>query len=410
MADRTVLAHGLVIDGTGADPVEGSIVVEDGRIVDVVTAPGIPGGTDGRVLRCDGRAVLPGLIDAHVHVGAIDVNIMGQHRRYLPSEAALRMGRIVTETLLQGFTTVRDAGGADAGFRTAVERGVVDGPRLRVSGRPLSQTGGHGDDRTPAEQVHPDQSVGIGSVVADGVDGVRRAAREELRRGADQLKVMASGGAMSPTDRLEATQYSVEELRTIVAEAQAAGTYVLAHAYTPAAIRNAVAAGVHSIEHGNLLDVDTAKFMVDRGTYLDPTLVTYEKLYEEGERHGVPRENLDKIATAHDAGIQGLRRAYEAGVAIASGSDLLGEQARHKARELAIKARVLGAMGALVAATRTNAEMMGLAAEIGTVEPGKRADLLVVDGNPLDDLSLLSERQRLLVIMKDGRDYKNALL
>ena len=409
MADRTVLAHALVIDGTGADPVEGSVVVEDGRIVDVVTAPGIPGGTDGRVLRCDGRAVIPGLIDAHVHVGALDVNIMGQHRRYLPSETALRMGRVLTETLLQGFTTVRDAGGADAGFRVAVERGVVVGPRLRVSGRPLSQTGGHGDDRTPAEHTHADPAVGMGSVVADGVEGVRRAAREELRRGADQLKVMASGGAMSPADRLEATQYSVDELRAAVAEARAAGTYVLAHAYTPAAIRGAVEAGVHSIEHGNLLDADTAKLMADQGTYLDPTLVTYEKLYEEGDRHGVPRENLEKIAIAHDAGMEGLRLAYEAGVSIGSGSDLLGELARHKARELAIKARVLGAMGALVAATRTNAEMMGLADEVGTVEPGKRADLVVVDGNPLDDLSLLSEQQRLLVVMKDGHDYKNSL-
>ncbi|MQA84769.1 MAG: amidohydrolase family protein [Streptosporangiales bacterium] len=409
MAERTVLGQGLIVDGTGAEPFEGSVVVEDGRIADVVAGSAVPGGAGARVLRCDGRAVIPGLIDAHVHIGAVDVNIMGQHRRYLPSEAALRMGRILTETLLQGFTTVRDAGGADAGFRAAVERGVVAGPRLRVSGRPLSQTGGHGDDRTPAETTHPDAGIGIMGVVADGVDGVRRAAREELRRGADQIKVMASGGAMSPADRLETTQYSVDELRAIVAEAQAAGRYVLAHAYTPAAIRNAVDAGVHSVEHGNLLDAETAALMARRGVYLDPTLVTYEKLYEEGERYGVPRENLDKIATAHDAGIEGLRRAHRAGVSIASGSDLLGELARHKARELAIKASVLGPMGALVAATRTNAEMMGLADEIGTLEPGKHADLLVVDGNPLDDLSLLADEDRLLVVMRDGREYKNDL-
>jgi imidazolonepropionase-like amidohydrolase len=245
--------------------------------------------------------------------------------------------------------------------------------------------------------------------VADGPDQVRRAAREELRRGADQIKVMAGGGVMSPTDRLEATQYSLAELRAAVEVARAAGSYVLAHAYTPDAIRVCVEAGVRSVEHGNLIDAATARLMAERGVFLVPTLVTYEKLHEEGERHGLSRENLDKLATVIDAGLESLRLARAAGVRIASGSDLLGPLVRHRGRELAIKAQVLGAMGAIEAATRTNAELMGLADEVGTVEPGKQADLIVVDGDPLDDPGLLGRPETLSVVVTAGRLHKMTL-
>jgi imidazolonepropionase-like amidohydrolase len=245
--------------------------------------------------------------------------------------------------------------------------------------------------------------------LADGPDRVLWAAREELRRGADQLKVMAGGGVMSPTDRLEATQFSLPELRAAVGAARAAGTYVLAHAYTPDAIGQAVAAGVRSIEHGNLLDEPTAQLLAEHGVFLVPTLVTYEKLYEGGERIGLRRENLDKLAVVIDAGLESLRIAQAAGVKIGSGSDLLGPLSRHRGRELALKAQVLGAMGAIVASTRTNAELLGLADEIGTVAVGKRADLIVVDGDPLEDPALLGRPETTPVVVTDGRPYKLAL-
>jgi imidazolonepropionase-like amidohydrolase len=247
------------------------------------------------------------------------------------------------------------------------------------------------------------------SNIADGVDEVRRAVRTQLRRGADQIKVMAGGGVASPTDRLESVQYRPDELSAAVAEAQAAGTYVLAHAYTPEAIRAAVEAGVRSIEHGNFLDDATASLMAARGTFLVPTFVTYEKLHEYGAERGLTAAQLAKLDLVLGSGLDGLRRAHQAGVRIASGSDLLGDLARYKTRELVIKASVLGAHAALVATTKTNAELIGIADEVGTIEPGKRADLLVVDGDPLADIGLLQDQDNLRVIVKAGEIYKHRL-
>jgi imidazolonepropionase-like amidohydrolase len=405
----TAFLNAVIVSGDGGPPVPGSVVIEGARIVDVIEE-GAPSVSTDRAVDCAGRTLLPGLIDAHVHIGALDVDIRDQQRRYFDSEAALRMGRALTDLLDQGYTTVRDAGGADAGFRLAVEQGVVAGPRLRVSGQPLSQTGGHGDRRARTEHTAARGArVGLVSRIADGPDEVRRAARDQLRRGADQIKVMAGGGVMSPTDRLDAVQYSLPELRAAVEAARATGSYVLAHAYTPEAIQVAVEAGVRSIEHGNLLDEATARLMAQRGVFLVPTLVTYEKLHEQGERYGIDRERLDKLAQVIDAGLASLRTAQAAGVRIGSGSDLLGPLSRHRGRELAIKAQVLGAMGAIVASTRTNAELLGLDAEIGTVTPGKRADLVVVDGDPLDDPGLLGRPETTPVVVAGGRLHRNQL-
>jgi imidazolonepropionase-like amidohydrolase len=405
----TGFINATIVTGTGAEPFSGSVVIEGDRIADVFEGDDRPNGTDATV-DCAGRTLLPGLLDAHVHIGSIDVDIDNQPRKYFDSDLALRAGRNLTDLLDQGFTTARDAGGADAGFRRAVEQGVIDGPRLLVSGRPLSQTGGHGDGRLATEYAEAvGATVGMAFHLVDSPDQVRRAVREELRRGADQIKVLAGGGVMSPTDRLESVQFSEPELRAAVEAAEAAGTYVLAHAYTPGAIRQAVAAGVRSIEHGNLLDPPTAALMAERGVFLVPTLITYEMLYEEGERHGLTKEHLAKLQLVIDAGLESLRIAEAAGVRIGSGSDLLGPLARHRGRELAIQAQVLGPMGAIVAATRTNAELFGLDAEIGTVEPGKRADLIVVDGDPLADPSILGRPEATPVIVTGGRLYKQEL-
>ena len=406
MTARVVLEEATVVSATGAPPFEGAVVVEDGRIADVVEGRRSPGGGEERVVRLAGRSLLPGLIDAHVHAAAVDADIGGQGRRRYESEIAVLAGVALEEMLARGFTTVRDAGGVDAGLRRAFDQGAIAGPRLLVSGRPLSQTGGHGDQRSATDYSDPggcEPHVGLVHTIADGPDEVRRAAREELRRGANQIKVMASGGVVSPTDRLESVQYSFDELSSAVAVAEAVGTYVLAHAYTPSSIGVCVAAGVRSIEHGNLLDGPTAKLMAEHGTFLVPTLVTYEKLHDEGARHGVPRESLDKLARIVDAGLESLTIAASEGVRIASGSDLLGPMRRYQGEEVGIKARALGSMAAIIATTRTNAELLGLEREIGTIEAGKRADLVVVGGSALDEPQLLGRPGGVVLVMRDGR-------
>ncbi|HSZ39119.1 MAG TPA: amidohydrolase family protein [Trebonia sp.] len=414
-----VFTNATVLPCTGADPVEGAtVIVEDGVIKDIVTGPaagtsGVGAGAAGADrVDCAGRTLMPGLIDAHVHVCSLDVEIARQGREIPTSLLAYEIAAVIRRTLDQGYTTIRDAGGADWGMKEAVARGLITGPRMFVSGHPLSQTGGHGDSRTLAESdpgCGCGARIGMGSNIADGPDGVRKAAREQLRRGADAIKVMAGGGVASPTDALESLQYEPEELAAAVGAARAAGTYVLAHAYTPPAIRNAVEAGVKSVEHGNFLDAPTAELMAARGTYLVPTFVAYEKLYEEGRQHGFAAGKLKKLDLVLGAGLDSLRHATAAGVRIASGSDLLGPLARHKTRELAIKAKELGAHATLIATTRTNAELLGIGDETGTVEPGKAADLLVVDGDPLEDISVLQDLARLPVVMKGGEFHRRSL-
>jgi imidazolonepropionase-like amidohydrolase len=413
VAETTLLTNALLIDCTGADPHERASVVVEGEKLREVRSGGVgsTGGYD-TVIDCAGMTLLPGLTDAHVHVGAVDVNILDQHREHPSNLVVLMMARILEDTLMQGFTTVRDAGGADWSFKAAVERGIVEGPRLLVSDRPLSQTGGHGDKRRMSETQDAEifcPTAGMRSIVCDGADEVRRAAREQLRMGADQIKVMASGGAMSPADELSATQYTRDELRAAVEEAEAARTYVMAHAYNDGSVRNCLKSGVRSIEHGNLIDEETAQLIAEAGAYLVPTLVTYEALSEEGRSYGVPEAVIRKIDEAREHGIRALRFAYEAGAKIASGSDLLGPLQNRKARELEIKTEVMSPMQSLVSATRTNAELFGMADEIGTVEGDKLADLLVVDGNPLENMAVLQKLDNLKLIMKGGRVVKNEL-
>jgi imidazolonepropionase-like amidohydrolase len=409
----TLLTNAFLVDCAGNEPRErASVVVEGERISEVRFGdPGPTGGHDA-IVDCAGMTLMPGLTDAHVHIGAVDVNILDQHREHPSNLVALMMARTLEDTLQQGFTTVRDAGGTDWSFKAAVERGIVEGPRLLVSDRPLSQTGGHGDWRRATETQSPEifcPTAGMRSVVCDGADGVRRAAREQLRLGADQIKVMASGGAMSPADELSATQYALEELRAAVEEAEAARTYVMAHAYNDESVRNCLEAGVRSIEHGNLIDEETARLITQAGAYLVPTLVTYEALSKEGKSYNVPDDVIRKIDEARELGIQALRFAREAGVKIASGSDLLGPLQDRKARELEIKTEVLSPMESLVSATKTNSSLFGMEDEIGTVEEGKLADLLVVDGNPLENIAVLQKKSNLKLIMKGGRAFKSEL-
>jgi imidazolonepropionase-like amidohydrolase len=408
----TVFTNALLIDCTGADPVEGAaVVVEDGRIKDVA-ANGTVGPLPGRVTTFDlaGRTLMPGLTDAHVHICAVTENITDQHRHYPPSYIAARAMKRAEECLLQGFTTVRDAGGADYGFRLLLEEGHFPGPRLLVSGNYISQTGGHGDKRRRSEWTDPiDCCVGMVGFIADGPDAVRRAARENIRRDVDQIKIMASGGAMSPSDELDTTQFTVAEMRAAVEEAQAVGKYVLSHAYSDTAVRRAIEAGVRSIEHGNLIREAAAQAIRDADAFLVPTMVTYEAIYREGKRYGIGDHQIAKIDLARQQSIQGLTYAYKAGCKIGSGSDLLGDMATQRAVEFELKAQVMKPMEVLLSATKVNAELFRMTDKIGSVTPGKYADLIVLEGNPLKNLRAFQNQDNLKIIMKGGRVHKHTL-
>ena len=404
----TLFRHGRIFDGAGEELLEDvEVLVEGSRIVEVSDVP-IRSGT-AEVVDLRGRTLMPGLIDAHFHAIAASPDL-GAVEHMPPSLIAQHARANLEATLLRGFTTVRDAAGADYGLARAIEAGLIAGPRLFYSGHALSQTGGHGDFRS-YESEPAICSCGLGarhfSTVADGVPEVRRAAREELRRGATQIKIMGSGGVSSPSDPISNLQYSEEEIRAAVWEAHSWGTYVMAHVYTPEAIRRCVEYGVRSVEHANLIDAGTAAFAAERGAFVVPTLATYESLGRRGASLGLPRVSLDKLGAVSDAGVASLEILRDAGVKTGFGTDLLGAMHEDQLTEFGIRARALPNVEILRQATSLNAEMLGRSGELGTVAPDALADLIVVDGDPIADLGVLSGRgERISLVMKGGRVFK----
>ena len=301
------------------------VVSIDGKISNIGPDAEAPSGA--RVIDGTGKFVIPGLIDCHVHVVASSADF--RSLTWTPaSYVYAQTARIMGQMLRRGFTTVRDLSGADFGLAMAQQEGLLDGPKIHFCGHALSQTGGHGDMRLPGEDHEPNGRgcCGIGRV-ADGVDAVRAAARDELRKGAHHIKIMASGGVSSPTDRIDSTQYSMEEMRAAVEEAEAANRYVAAHAYTARAINRALEAGVRSIEHGNLLDDESLRLFLEKDAFLVPTLVTYWALKEEGRSFGLTEEMWAKVDSVLTSGLEAIARAHEAGVKMAFGTDLLGRHA-----------------------------------------------------------------------------------
>ncbi len=402
MPDR-VFQNATLLDVRAGALREGSVRIEGDRIVEVADGPIRHGGVPESDLR--GQVLMPGLIDAHVHAVITTMNL-GALQQRPATLVALEAARVLEGMLCRGFTSVRDAGGADWGLAEAVDRGLIRGPRLFHAGRVLSQTGGHGDLRSRGQedglcacQIH---SSGF-SHVADGVDAVRKAAREELRRGARQIKIMASGGVASPSDPVWNVQYSREEMRAIVEEARGWRTYAMAHAYTPEAITRAVEAGVRTIEHGNLIDREAASRMAARGAFLVPTLVTYFAIDELGRALGFPEVSQRKVRDVLDAGLASVEIARAAGVELGFGTDLLGETHEQQSRELGLRAQVETPLDVIRSATLVNARILGMEGELGEIAVGARADLLVVDGDPLADLGRLQEpEQHLRLVMKDG--------
>ncbi|MBB4222343.1 metal-dependent hydrolase family protein [Variovorax guangxiensis] len=408
MTNAVLFQNANLLDPQRAELLEDHhILVEDGVVREVSDKP--IHSPSARAIDVRGKTVMPGLIDLHVHVIAVELNLARQV--HMPNVlVTLRSVPILRGMLRRGFTTVRDAGGAGFAFKQAVDSGLAQGPRLFVSGRALSQTGGHGDMRARSDYMGNGDGVcatcvrvGALARVADGVDAVRKAVREELQMGADQIKIMASGGVASPTDPVGAFGYSEDEIRAIVAEAQGRDTYVMAHAYTAAAIARAVRCGVRTIEHGNLVDAPTATLMAQLGAYVVPTLVTYDALATEGESLGLPAESVAKVASVREAGLRSLEIYKAAGVKMGYGSDLLGESQRLQSDEFRLRAEVLSPAEAIASATTVGAEILGMSDRLGRLVPGALADLLVVDGNPLRDIGcLLGQGERIPIVMKEG--------
>ena len=410
---RQVISNANLFDAAAGVMRPGTTVVIEGDRIAAVSQQPLQVDDAARHIDAGGRALLPGLIDAHVHVTATSHDFLATAMQ-AASLTAAESSRVMREMLRRGFTSVRDAAGADYGLQDAQTRGLFEGPRLFISGQPISQTGGHADMRPKGvrqrEFLCSCAGLGIAGAIADGVGEVRRAVREQVRTGANQIKIMAGGGISSPTDPIDGTQFSVDELRAAVEEAEAANLYALAHAYSPRAVTRAVQAGVRSIEHGNLIDEATAREMKRCGAYFVPMLATYAALAEEGARLGWSPAMLEKLARVQDQGLNAVRLARAEGVPIVFGTDLLGHMHGRQNSEFALRAPAVPPLELLQSATITAARLMRQEALIGQIVPGAYADLLLVDGDPTLGLGMLERpEQGIRMLMQGGRVVEDRL-
>lgn len=401
-----VIRNAELLDCTGADPQPGMDVAVTGSAISGI-GRGI-GNSPERVIDATGLTLMPGLTDAHVHMGLVSsAGGIGD----LPwIEYVFTVRRIIENTLQEGFTTVRDAGGLDPHWARLVDRGVIDGPRILPSGSVLSQTGGHGDLRPAHHLEHPRGSIpGLSATpeIVDGVDEVRRAAREQLRKGATQIKVFSSGGVLSPTDPFDSLQFSYAELRAAVEAAADWHTYVLAHCHTSDAIRRALSAGIRSIEHASILDEDAARQIVDAEAFAVVTLAVKYDLLDDPEAAGLTPSQLTKLQAVEAKVGRSIEIMERSGVKVGSGSDIVGPRQDRRGRELVNKARFMSPADAIAAATTVNADLFYLQDRIGTVEVAKDADLILVEGHPLDEIEVLADPDRIVAVIKGGHVCKD---
>jgi imidazolonepropionase-like amidohydrolase len=408
---RYLLKNGRFLDPNQNELIDGIELLTDGaRVAEVsdkpIKAPGA------QVIDLGGRTLMPGLIDCHIHVYLSHVDF-GKLQSWPRTRMAIEAGHLMRAMLDRGFTTVRDMGGADFGIRDAVEEGRTIGPRLFIAGQALSPTGGHGDWRKRTDHgmvCFCNNGLSLVSRLADGVPAVLEAARDELRKGADHIKIMASGGVASPNDPLLGLQYTRDEVRAVVEEATNWGKYVGAHAYSAPAIARVIELGVRSIEHGNLIDAATARLMAEKQAFLVPTLATYDAMNSKGASIGMSKDMLAKNAEVFHAGIQALEHARAAGVNVAFGSDLLGELQTHQTNEFRLRSEVFTMQQIIRSATTVAAQLLRREGELGVLAPGAFADLLVVDGNPLKDPDIFKDGgPALAAIMKAGAFHRNNL-
>jgi imidazolonepropionase-like amidohydrolase len=383
------------------------LLVEGDRIKEVSERP--IAAASAEVVDCGGRTLMPGLIDCHVHVVLSEVSI-GRLEAVPLTLMTARAMQLMLGMLDRGFTTVRDTGGADWGIRAAVEQGLCPGPRVFIAGKALGPTGGHSDGRRrtdPGVRCHCCNALAFSMGLADGIVEVQKAVREEMRQGCDQVKIMMSGGVASPYDPLDSLQFSISEIEAAVAEAHAFGRYVCAHAYSAEAITRAAHAGVRTIEHGNLIDDPSAALMAEKGMFLVANLVTYYAMKERAAEFGMSGEMLEKNDLVIDGALRSLEICKRAGVPVAFGTDLLGQLQVEQSREFALRSQVLSPIEIIRAATTIGAQVLRREGELGCLEPGAFADLLLIDGDPLRNLDLLSgQGEHMAAIMKAGAFHK----
>lgn len=408
--------NGTLIDGTGAAPLpNANVIIHEGRIVSATASlegSTIPAGRDNlKQIDAQGGYILPGLIDTHVH---LTLQLESLEAR-VSSPFSLRFFKAVPfmrRTLDAGITSVRDAGGADLGLKQAVEKGIVEGPRMQISTAVLTITGGHLDFWNPSgidTELLPSYP-GMPSGICDGVEEVRKKVREVLRAGADVIKVCSTGGVLSPTDHPDFIQFTEEELRVIVQEGQfRRGIKVMAHAQGAEGIKNAVRAGIHSIEHGIYLDDEAIDLMLEHGTFLVPTLLAPLAVIEIGEATGtMPEYAMRKSEEVYEAHLDSISRAYKAGVKIAMGTDAGVMPHGTNLRELGLMCNIgMSRMEAIVATTKTAAECLGWEDKVGTIEKGKLGDIIITKTNPLEDITSLENNDNIVVVMKGGEVVKD---
>ena len=401
------LRNATLIDGTGAGPSpRTTVLVEDNLISRVGPDDALTVPAETEEFDLGGMTLLPGLTDAHVHFGLHGVNRgAGSSADDNLTTYVLDVIENIEIALDEGFTTVRDAAGLDPAFAMAVEHGRIQGPRILPSGSALSITGGHGDQRGRYETAVPQSVPGVLAAfeICDGVDAVRAAARRQLRLGATQIKMMASGGVMSQMDELESIQFTVEEMAAAVYEARATGKYVLTHCHTSPSINNSLDAGVRSIEHGSILDEPTAARIAEMGAFMVPTLVTLEMLLRQTDELAVSHYSLMKLGQVKDLMPVSVELAAHSGVNVGSGSDLLGLRQTGRGEEISLKSKIIGPMQAIVSATSVNARLFQLEDTIGIVREGMEADMVAVSGDPLTDLELFTDPSNVRLVVKAGR-------
>ena len=410
----TAITNATLIDGTGAEPVpNASVLIEGERITAAganVSAP-----TDAEVIDAGGRTVMPGMIDCHVHLWG-RVTHLQERLLTPPTLNAFYAMRNAQRTLDAGITSVRDASGSPMGLKMAIERGLIPGPRMRLSVSALSQTGGHGDGTMPSGADPGGIADGRGPewphTVVDGPEEVRLAVRRLLRAGADFIKLCSTGGVLSPADEPRHTQFTPEEIAVMVYEAKTQGKTCMSHAQGTQGILNAVLAGVESIEHGIYIDERCIDEMKARGTYLVPTLVAPVWVLRHAERMpgAILPQSVRKTKEVMEDHKRNIGEAMRAGVKVAMGTDSGVGHHGSNAEELALMVEAgMTPMQAIVATTKTASECIHMASDVGTIEPGKYADVLVVDGDPLADITVLQDKARLALIMQGGRVHKNAM-
>jgi imidazolonepropionase-like amidohydrolase len=404
--NRTTFLNARIFDGMRSEYLDESVVVVEGdRIVSVDRTPGAS--TGGGIVDVAGKTLMPGLIDAHCHVLGSSLRVTDvetQPLTYVASYASKMLGH----ALDCGFTTVRDVGGGDAGIARAVADGLIRGPRVFFAGRALSMTGGHGDFRDPFSGVGACECSAEGRValVVDGEDAVRAAAREELRRGAHCIKIMLSGGVLSPSDPIWMDQFTDREVIAAVEEAARRRKYVAAHCHPPSSITRAAMLGVRTIEHATLIDESSAAAVKSADAYVVPTTVIVRALLDDAKAGRLPSWMTAKLREVSDQSLKALEIMDRWGLKVGFGTDLLGHLHTHQTREFLIRREVQSAGAILRSVTSMNAEIL-MEPHLGKIQPGYYADILVVDGDPLEDIGVLAQDGRKLsVIMKAGEFVK----